>query len=303
MSGAPRRIVTAKAFAKINVGLRVLDRRPDGYHELRTTFQSLALHDTIVCERSSGPSAIVSNDPMCPADASNIVWTAAQTLWRESRGRMRMPSLRIRIVKRIPVQAGLGGGSSDAVATMRALAALWRVKVTDDTLVRLGRTLGADVPFFVIGGTALGVERGDVLFPLQDMPRMWVVLVFPGFGVSTKEAFAWHDEMATTMPVSRGNNRALASLFPPSELVNDLERPVSARRQAIARFRLALSKAGARHAAMSGSGSTVFGLFDHRRAAVDAASSLASRRVRTVLTHTTSASEYRADVRARLGQP
>jgi 4-diphosphocytidyl-2-C-methyl-D-erythritol kinase len=211
-----------------------------------------------------------------------------------------MPPLRIRIVKRIPVQAGLGGGSSDAVAAMRALAALWRVKVADDTLVRIGSRLGADVPFFVNGGTTLGVERGDMLFPLQDMPRMWVVLVFPGFGVSTKDAFAWHDEVATTAPVRRGNNRGVAALFSTRELVNDLERPVATRHRAVARLRLALSRAGARHAAMSGSGSTVFGLFDDRRTAAAAAASLVKGRVRTLLTHTTSASEYRAAVRPRL---
>jgi 4-diphosphocytidyl-2-C-methyl-D-erythritol kinase len=275
------RSVRVRAPAKINLTLRVLGIRADGYHELRTTFQSLALHDTLTFTAERGPFTITSDDERCPNDATNLVWQAAARLWAASGRRGRLADVRVHLRKRIPMQAGLGGGSSDAAATLRALRLLWRVSATDGELAAIARGLGADVAFFLEGGTVLGVERGDLLFALQDAPSAWVVLSRPGFGVSTADAYRWWDQAhvktAAALPVARG--RA-------PEYVNDLEGPVVARHPAVGKIVRTLRRFGARYAAMSGSGSAVFGLFDDREVAAAAAGALQTGSVETWLTRT-----------------
>lgn len=262
-----------RAFAKINLSLRVLGTRADGYHELRTVFQAIALHDTLEVRRVRGPFALTCNDPQLACDRTNLVWRAAEALWKQARRRGRPRGVAIHLTKRIPVQAGLGGGSSDAAAALRALATLWRV---DAQCVREAAVrLGADVPFFLEGGTVLGLERGDVLFPLIDRPRAWVVLVIPPFGVSTPEAYGWWDGDGP----SKGE-------------INDLERPVVKRHPEIGRIVRALTRARGECAAMSGSGSAVFGLFASRAAADRAAAAVAARG-RTLVTRTLSRAECR----------
>lgn len=277
-----------RAFAKINLSLRVLGTRGDGYHELRTVFQALALHDTLDVRRVRGPFALTGSDPRLACDRTNLIWRAAEALWKQARRRGRPRGAAIHLTKRIPVQAGLGGGSSDAAAALRALATLWRV---DAQCVREAAVrLGADVPFFLEGGTVLGLERGDVLFPLIDRPRAWVVLVIPPFGVSTPEAYGWWDEDAR-----RGARAFQPSGRRPADAValqNDLQPPVVRRHPEIGRGVRALRRAGAECAAMSGSGSAVFGLFASRAAADRAASAVAGRG-RTLVTRTLSRAECR----------
>jgi len=286
MSPSSPQPLRVRACAKINLTLRVLGIRPDGYHELRTTFQSLALHDTLVFSPIRGPFAISASDPACPADESNLVWQVAERVWKASGRRGRPAGVSVHIVKRIPVQAGLGGGSSDAAAALRALRALWAPALPDARLEAIGRSLGADVAFFIHGGTVLGVERGDLLFPLQDRPRAWVVLARPDFGVSTREAYGWWDN-------AQGRARAAA----PSdrlrgEWVNDLEPPVAARHPRVAQLVKKLKREGARFAAMSGSGSAVFGLFATRTDAVRAADRIGNEHTATWVTRTTNRREY-----------
>src|SRR5579862_3323324 len=178
-SRADAAAITVRACAKINLTLRITGVRADGYHELRSVFQSLALHDTLICARRRGPFAIECDEPGCPTDASNLVWRAAEGLWRAA-GRQGLPrDVVVRIVKRIPLQSGLGGGSSDAAAALRGLSRLWRLRVTFDTTHAIAASIGADVPFFLEGGAALGLERGDLLFPLRESPPQWAVLVMP----------------------------------------------------------------------------------------------------------------------------
>jgi 4-diphosphocytidyl-2-C-methyl-D-erythritol kinase len=291
-----RRALRARAFAKINLTLRVLRGAAGGYHEIRTVFQTVALHDTLVCTPARGPFELASDDPACPADRTNLVWRAAQALW-EAAGRRGDPvGVRVAIRKRIPVQAGLGGGSSDAAAALRALAVLWRVR--PDRLGPVAASLGADVPFFLRGGTALGLGRGDCLFPLADAPRMPVVLALPAFGVSTPEAYAWwdRDEAARTGPNRDGGRPGPLGL---PDAGNDLEGPVSARHPAIRVLAGRLRRAGASYAAMSGSGSAVFGLFGGSRDAAAAAARIASPTCRTLSTWTLTRASFAALARPR----
>ncbi len=176
-----------RAFAKINLTLRVLGTRADGFHELQTRFQSLALHDTLTVRRRRGAFQLTCDDPKLPVDGRNLVVRAARAVWKASGRRGAPNGVAIDLVKRIPLDAGLGGGSSDAAAALRALGKVWRV---DTALLRaIAPTLGADVPYFLEGGTVLGVERGDVLVPQPDARPAWVVLALPDFGVSTAEAY------------------------------------------------------------------------------------------------------------------
>src|SRR6188508_490673 len=186
--------VATRAHAKINLDLRVLGTRPDGFHELRTVFQALALHDTVTCVPRPGPLTIECDTAGVPLDAGNLVWKAADVLWRSIRRLGPPRDVLIRLDKRIPVQAGLGGGSADAAATLLALVKLWRVPVRAAQLTDVAATIGADVPFFLSGGTALGLGRGEEIYPLVDLPPHFVVIVRPPFGVSTAEAYSWYDE-------------------------------------------------------------------------------------------------------------
>jgi 4-diphosphocytidyl-2-C-methyl-D-erythritol kinase len=267
--------VLVRAFAKINLSLRVLGVRADGFHELRTVFQSIALHDSLKIERTRGPFRLICDDPGLPVDKGNLVSQAVEAIW-ETSGRRGVPrDLAIELTKRIPLEAGLGGGSSDAAAVLRALASMWRV---DRPRVRaIAARLGSDVPYFLEGGTVLGLERGDLLFPLADYPKAWVALVSPPFGVSSAEAYGWWDGDRDAGRLKK-TRRTLFSLAPAKEgyghFFNDLQDAVTARHPEIARIVSALRRAGASHAAMSGSGSAVFGLFGTRSAAMAAGTTL-----------------------------
>lgn len=289
-------MISLPAFAKINLDLRILGVRHDGYHDLRTVFQTLELHDTITITPSKGPLTISCSDAEVPTDRHNLVWKAASVLWRTAGKRGVAPqNAHIDIDKRIPAEAGLGGGSSDAAATLMALVQMWKLDVDGPTLSRLAGRLGADVPFFLAGGTALGLGRGDDIYPLAEIPRIHVVIVRPGFGVSTVEAYRWYDQE----PHRRREPppRVVPAAWPAwtATLRNDLEPPVSRHHPTIARLKHALLDAGALIAAMSGSGSAVFGLFERADAAKRTAADLARPGWRVACTRTLS----RADRLAR----
>ena len=258
------RTLTVRAHAKVNLDLRVLETRRDGFHDLRTVFQSLELHDTITVTARRGPFALRCRQPDVPRDDTNLAWRAARVLWG-TLGRDGEPrDVSVTIVKQIPVCAGLGGGSTDAAATLRALACLWHVSARP-RLHELAASLGADVPFFLWGGTALGLGRGDVVYPLVDLPQYWVVLVLPQAGVKTVEAYAWYDEDREGSEMRR-RRQASPVVWPVqvADMVNDLEGPVVRRIPEIGAAQSALLAAGAVGSAVSGSGSAVFGLFLRR---------------------------------------
>lgn len=252
--------------AKINLSLRVGPRRPDGYHDLRTVLQSIALHDVLTIQASRGPFVLTTNVPHVPADETNLVWRAAQALWTAMRRDGDPRHARVAIDKRIPVGAGLGGGSADAAAALVGLHRLWKGRLTPGDLLRIGASLGVDVPFSFVGGTALGVDRGDVVYPLVDAARLGVVIIRPNFSVSTADAYRWFDERTerAEKEPEAATSGAVRLGWPmgPLAIANDLQAPVAARHPVIADMVWACRSAGAEAAGMTGSGSAVFGLFD-----------------------------------------
>jgi 4-diphosphocytidyl-2-C-methyl-D-erythritol kinase len=289
------RAVSVRAHAKINLDLRVLGLRPDGYHELRTVFQALTLHDTLECVGREGPFALECDAAGVPLDRTNLIWRAADALWRALRRPGPARDAVVRLRKRIPLQAGLGGGSADAAAALVGLAHVWGVPLRPAQLTDLGATLGADVPFFLSGGTALGLGRGDEVYPLADLPRHWIVLLVPGFGVSTSDAYGWYaaDRALGGVPAVR-EPQYVPGPWPSraAQMINDLEAPIARRHPEIEQMKIALRRSGALAAAMSGSGSTVFGLFQKRQDATAAVDRLSGAGWRALLTESMGRGEY-----------
>ncbi len=288
------RSLTLPSFAKINLDLRILGMRADGYHDLKTVFQSLALFDTVTVSVRKGPLTITCDEPDIPTDYRNLVWKAASLLHRTTTGKSTPPrDVAIDLRKRTPSEAGLGGGSSNAAMTLLALNKLWKLGLDLGTLSRIGARLGADVPYFLVGGTSLGLGRGDDIYPLADMPKVHVVILRPGFGVSTLDAYSWFDHEPR-----RTVKEPAARPTPPgwpawaATLRNDLEIPVVRHHPAIGRIKQSLLDAGATFAAMSGSGSAVFGLFDRADAARRTANDLARPGWLSLHTRTVNRREY-----------
>jgi 4-diphosphocytidyl-2-C-methyl-D-erythritol kinase len=296
--------IVIRAHAKVNLDLRVLGSRPDGYHELRTVFQSIELHDTLTCVDRPGPFALKSRASGVPLDDSNLVWRAGAALWQVL-GRPGEPrDTVVRIDKRIPLQAGLGGGSADAAAALLALGRVWGGAPV--TLLReVASRIGADVPFFLSGGTALGLGRGEEIYPLVDLPPHWIVVVRPPFGISTAEAYAWYDEDRTAGVKEPPELQILPVPWPSraAQMVNDLELPVVHRHPEIGTLKAALREAGAVAAVMSGSGSAVFGLFRGRSAAERAARSLSKGGSHALLTRTLTRADYERRARPVAKRP
>ena len=294
--------VSVRAFAKVNLDLRVLGRRPDGYHELRTVFQSIALHDTLVFTSRRGPFAIRCRADGMPRDSTNLIWRAAAALARAACRDREPRDVAVTVDKQVPMQAGLGGGSADAAATLLALARLWRCEVTLDDLRTVARQLGADVPFFLTGGTALGLGRGDEVYPLRDVPTRWMLLLVPAVGVATPDAYARLDELRHRAGLpGQPDPVAVPALWSEAipALTNDLEEPVARLQPDITVMKAALRARGASAALMSGSGSVVFGLFPSRSRAASAARALGRGAWRVLLTRTMAAAEIEARGRPR----
>jgi 4-diphosphocytidyl-2-C-methyl-D-erythritol kinase len=285
--------VRVRAYAKVNLDLRVLGTRTDGFHEVRTVFQSVALHDTLLCVTRPGPFALRCRTSGVPLDESNLVWRAAAALWT-AMGRADVPAdIAISIRKQIPMQAGLGGGSADAAATLLALARVWG-GVPLPVIRDVAGAIGADVAYFLSGGTALGLGRGEEIYPLVDLPTHWVVIVQPPYGISTAEAYAWYDEDRTAGLREPREPQMLPVPWPTraAQMINDLEPPVVRRHPEIGTLKTVLREAGAVAAAMSGSGSAVFGLFRTQAAAVRALKPVTRAGARARLTRTLSRAEH-----------
>jgi len=261
----------ARSFAKINLALSVLGRRKDGYHDIQTIFQSIDISDELEFQAAPTLELRCENLPGIPPE-DNLVWKAANLLVSklgESRGAL------ITLRKRIPAAAGLGGGSGNAAVTLLGLRRLWDLRQSDSDLYSLAASLGSDVPFFLSGGTALGTGKGEIIQQLPDIPRMPLVVIFPGVHISTAEAYRSLNLGLTSSledhrihgfrgQVEMGRD-ILAGIF------NDFEAAILAAHPFIREAKSFLESRGATAAMLSGSGSSVFGFFCDEESALASA--------------------------------
>lgn len=264
------------APAKINLFLRIVGRRADGYHLIDSVMVPVSLYDEIEITadpvRGDRPYIRLScNVPTLPTDESNLAYRAALAFCEEAKV---AANIQITLEKRIPSQAGLGGGSSDAAGVLRALNRILAVGFTPDKLSEIALCLGADVPFFIHGKPARVGGIGDVIAEIRDFPTRWVLIIVPDFSVPTPWAYAQFDKI--TADVRNASDIARAPLVPAtwpesSLFVNDLESAVCPEYPPVAEIKEGLRSLGAEMALMSGSGSSVFGVFDSERGARSAA--------------------------------
>lgn len=353
--------VAIRSFGKINVGLYIGGRRADGFHELRTAYQTIALHDVIRVEVGGGSGVeVVCDDARVPCDSTNTCYRVAEKVMEAigAQGRVR-----IEIEKRLPVQGGLGAASSNAVATMLALERALRKssghrsskrksraqessnqkrsgresadrkpgRLSGSERLRIAAEVGSDLPLFLIGGTVLGVGRGEEVYPLVDLPAVPMVVVTPEVGVSTPRAFAAWDELADRAasaakpgsaelthicssdrlfevgcalsawlsgtpeagaPAKSGGRAGSLSDLVRAGIENDFERIVFSEFPELRDMKQALERAGSRYASLSGSGSTLYGLFESTAGAEKAARRLQQDGLKAVATRTLTRREY-----------
>jgi len=270
-----RSSLSLPSFAKVNWSLRILGKRPDGYHEVRTILQTVSLEDQIRFEVSDEGIQLVCDDPSIPTDDRNLVVRAAKSLKKRYRVEK---GARIRLLKRIPAKGGLGGGSSNAAVSLVALSHLWELKPSRSELIEIASELGSDVPFFLFGGIALGTGTGATISSLQtdeSCTQKHLIIITPRATVSTVDAYAAISAPALTtmepesiLPVSHIGAKSEDSVPCPADdaLQNDFESVIFDIEPEIRRARDTLLQAGATGALLAGSGSSVFGVFADRRA-------------------------------------
>lgn len=264
--------VIVKAQAKINLALEVKGKRPDGYHELCMIMQTLRLHDSLLIQKSEpGRLKLTCDQPSLPLDERNLAYQAAQYLIREY-GLQEGVSISLR--KKIPVSAGLAGGSSDCAAVLYGMNRLFQLEIPRTRLMEIGRRFGADVPFCLMRGTALAEGTGERLTRLPPHPKVWVVLAKPPVMVSTRSIFQQYDPTAAGTPpdipamieaLEKQNLPRIAALFG-----NALTGITARLHPIIGELITCMRRQGALNAAMSGSGPTVFGYFTHKETALSA---------------------------------
>lgn len=281
--------VTEKAYAKINLHLDVTGKRDDGYHSIRSIMQTVSLHDTVTVERldpKNGENKIrlTCSDSSLPCDAGNLAYRAATTFFGAAD--IREYSVDIHVEKRIPTEAGLAGGSSDAAAVLRGLNSLFGDPFTARRLCDIGGSLGADVPFCIIGGTCLCEGIGEVMSPLPPMPDCSIVIARAGKGVSTPTAYRLMDSACDNVftPNDSDYDKLYSSLLRgdlsgiSASTYNIFESVILPEHSEARLLRKLMLRHGALGAMMSGSGPSVFGIFDNKQkagAAVAEASSIA----------------------------
>ncbi|HEY3929502.1 MAG TPA: 4-(cytidine 5'-diphospho)-2-C-methyl-D-erythritol kinase [Candidatus Koribacter sp.] len=337
--------ISAKSYAKINLGLQIDAKRPDGFHGLRTLYTTIALHDLISVEvadatPTSAKPALVGDPgfgitvrcdhPDVPCDSTNTCYKAAE---RVLRALDRQAKVGITIDKRLPVQGGLGAGSSNAVATILALEKALKSDLNAAERARIAAEIGSDLNLFLYGGLTLGTGRGEEVWPLEDLPSIPLVVVTPEVGVSTAKAFeawdqlspqqtksaaagdpekltanqgsatmnmfnhavyAWLGSTAVSGVPALSGDRVEALLLDlvRTGISNDFERVVFPEIPVLREVKCALEREGAAYAAMSGSGSTLYGLFRTAEEASQAASRLNAAGMKAVATRTLPRSEY-----------
>jgi 4-diphosphocytidyl-2-C-methyl-D-erythritol kinase len=293
--------VRVPAYAKVNLRLDVLGRRADGYHELRTIYQAISLHDTLELQAAREPGIelrIAGNSELAGEPGpDNLVYRAVYELGREIGLRQ---GVRAVLTKRVPVGRGLGGGSSDAAAALLGLLRLTGKRIEAARLLEIASGLGADVPFFLHGGRALGIGRGDEIYPLPNLPRRHVLVISPReIAVPTKDAYHWLSEELTNSAAPSKLMRFCALCWSPQggALSNDFEAAVFPRYPRLAAIKRELLQQGAAEASLAGSGSAVFGVYQHPAKARRAAQAFPKDQV--FLCATLSRAEYRRKMGGR----
>lgn len=261
------------AYAKVNLGLDVVRRREDGYHEVRMIMQTVKLYDHITLERnSSGKITLSANLPYLPVNEKNLVYRAIDMIRRDYHI---TDGIHADICKRIPVAAGMAGGSTDAAAAFVGMNQLFDLGITQETLMKYGVQLGADIPYCIMRGTALSEGIGEILTPLPPMPDCWFTIIKPVFSMSTKFVYEHlHLDENTVHPDIDGMAEALRQqdlVGITSRMGNVLEQVTEEHYPEIGAIKDCLRQEGALNALMSGSGSTVFGIFTSRNQANHAA--------------------------------
>ena len=276
---------TVRACAKVNLALEVLDRRPDGYHDIESVAVCVGLWDRLGLDVTEGePRVVVSVEgEEAPTDRHNTVHRAAAGFLRVTGLSL---GVRVRLVKEIPAQSGLGGGSSDAAATLRMLNEIAGNALDADALISIGAEIGSDVPLFLTGGAVLMHGRGEAVTPLHDVPRFWLVIAKPEYGVSTERAYAALDALPDRLyqgaaaeiaaAIHEGDGALMAGM-----LWNDFEGPVFELYAGLRELKMRLIDLGAAGALLAGSGSAVFGVFTARGPADSAWETLSAEGWRT----------------------
>lgn len=272
-------MITLDANAKINLTLDILGRREDGYHEVAMVMQEISLHDTLAIKKTGAgirlSIAFEGKDGLLPADESNLCWRAAALMRREY---ALSGGVSMELVKRIPMAAGLAGGSADAAAVLKGMNLIYGLGITEERLCELGAALGSDVPFCLMGGTMLATGRGEVLTRLPDFPETFLVLAKPEEGVSTAWAYQAYDagydgphpdNEAMLAAIKAGSRRRAAEL-----LCNVLEGVTVKKHGIIEAYKKAMLQQGILASMMSGSGPAVFGLAEDEAAAAKAAAAV-----------------------------
>jgi 4-diphosphocytidyl-2-C-methyl-D-erythritol kinase len=321
-----------RSFAKINLGLKIGAARPDGFHELRTIYQTIALHDVVRVEVQKGESIeIHCEDSRVPTDATNTCYKVAERVMRAAHASSRAVII---IDKQLPVQGGMGAASSNAIATMIGLERELEITIHPEEKLRIAAEVGSDLPLFLVGGTVLGVDRGQEVYALQDLPPMHLVVVTPPVGVSTPTAFAQWDALlaqqasgkpeltalsaagtittfsqsvfawlekvfplqvrpASGVPAS-GGDRAETLLLDlvRTGIENDFEQVVFPEYPELREVKRVLEREGAQYASLSGSGSTLYGLFASAAEAESAAKRMSAAGHTAVATSTLARAEY-----------
>ncbi|HBN10273.1 MAG TPA: 4-(cytidine 5'-diphospho)-2-C-methyl-D-erythritol kinase [Cyanobacteria bacterium UBA8530] len=272
---ASNEVLHVKAPAKINLFLAIGARRPDGFHDLETIFHAIELCDELSFRKTKESFRITCLAPDVPTDSSNLIWKAAELLKKEKGCSF---GCEVELKKKVPMGAGLGGGSSDAAATLRALDRLWETHSTRGELERMAAKLGSDVPFFLGKGTALGKGRGEILESLPSLPELFLVVALPQVRISTPWAYARLDEMParrhfSIAPMLEALKKGSLSEIAQS-LGNSFEEALFPSLPILADLKKKLLSSGALGASLSGSGSAMFGLYENEEKAKRAADGL-----------------------------
>lgn len=289
-------IFTLPSFAKINWLLRILGKRADGFHEICTVFQMVSLHDNLSFSRCD-EIVLTCQDRKIPTDERNLIVKAAFELKQKFNIKT---GAKIHLEKNIPAPGGLGGGSSNAAVALVGLIKLWKIEIDAADLLKIGAKLGSDVPFFFDGGTALGTGRGTDIFPLDDISENHILIVTPNVNVSTGEAFAGLNAPRLTNKTPKRilqlcRDEAQRLDLRQSLLVNDFEKTIFKIEPEIERVKQKLLELKAKHALLSGSGASVFAVFDDKKQLQNAWSALKPEQDwRKFVVRTISHTEYRA---------